>query len=277
VLEEIVDKYAGLLDGRDISTLFNRLRGSTSRSQAARLCELERRTTYYWTDSGEVRLLTKRRVLQANLEKDFSFTLRYLCDRTTRASIEIIRLYVGALYEKAMDPELNRAELQKSIKEFCAARTKYSPVVGSSMTPDIGQMTVNLKNKSEEMRIDFPVLPISNMNVNEMVSMLPQLVKIVPVNLGEDDLQEISRRYGIADNLVKFASVLKTEAIQFARSFRRGNEAADNQYIQVQKEGPTTSNQFLRSYKKEENLGNPEIQSIPQIGSQAPQVPDYIA
>lgn len=209
LLDEFVERYAGILNGRDVNELFNRIKELTSRSEAARICDLERRTTYYWEDGREVRLSTKQKVLRTILEKDFEYTVKYILNRIYNASSDILGLYLGTIYERAMDPEIEPPQFQTLINEFREARIKYSPLV-STITPGVSDMFEKLRKTAGEMGIDFPALPMSTMNVEEVKDLLPQLIKIVPSSISDDALKEISERFNLPQDFLKFTSELKT-------------------------------------------------------------------
>jgi len=213
LLDEFVEKYAGILNGRDVNELFNRIKELTSRSEAARICDLERRTTYYWEDSREVRLSTKQKVLRTILEKDFDYTVKYMLKRIYNASSDILGLYLGTICEKAMNPEIEPQQFQMLINEFREARIKYSPLVTSTIVASFSDMFENIRKRANELRIDFPPLPMSALNVEEMKNLLPQLMKVVPSSINDDALEEISRKFNFPQEFVKFASDLKTISI----------------------------------------------------------------
>jgi len=190
--------------------LFNHLRGLTNRSEAARLCELERRTTYYWEDDREVRLSTKQRVLRAILERDFTYTVRYVLERIDGVSHEILELYLGTIYEKAMDPEIQPAQFRSLVNEFRDARTKYSPLVDSMIATEVSDMFRNLRRRAAEQGVAFPPLPMSTMSIGEIRNQLPYLIRVVPRSINDDVLREFSTNLDFSQDFVKFASNLKT-------------------------------------------------------------------
>lgn len=213
LLDEFVERYASILNGRDINELFNHLRELSNRSEAARICDLERRTTYYWEDNKEVRLSTKQKVLRAILEKDFEYTVKYILTRIYNVSRDILELHLGTIYEKAMDPRIEPTQFQMLINEFREARIKYSPLVNSTITTEVSDMFENLRKRANELMVGFPSLPMSTMNVEEVKILLPQLMKVVPRSINNAALEEISKKFMFPREFVKFASDVKTISI----------------------------------------------------------------
>jgi len=216
-------------------------------------------------------------VLRAILEKDFLYTLKYLCARTFDVSKETIRLYLGTQYENAMKPEIEPSEFEILANELRKARIKYSPMITSEMIPNVSYMIRSLEERSNEFGIDFPVLPISTMNVREMMSLLPQLVKTIPASLSDTGLEQIAERFNLHQDLIKFASNLKIELLQVSESFTPVPEDAYNQYEFPQRMIPTLGNTVLVHYNRERSLENTKTQTVLPIGSSAQVVEDYVA
>jgi hypothetical protein len=275
-MQDYVDKYASLLNGRDVTILFNHLKEITSRSEAARLCDLERRTTFYWNDDREVRLFTKQKLLLAILEKDFLFTLRYLCERAFEVSSQTISLYLETLYENAMDPDLNSTEFEKLASEFRAIRIKYSPIINTTMTPTISYIFENLKKRSADLRIDFPSLPLSTMAGKDVVDILPHLIKRVPMSLNNNDLDQFAENFNINRELIKFASDIKIELFStFPKHLALIEDSAYNPY-QLQVEKSTLSNASPVKYGRRDLFENQEEQIAVTNELTPPMIEDYV-
>ena len=211
LLQDYADKYATMLTGRDIAMLFEHLKNITSRSEAARICELERRTTYYWQDNKEMRFQTKRRVLQALLEKDYLFTLKYLCEKTFDISNETIDLYLKTIYENAMNPDIDPESFKKLVAEFYETRIKYAPSISASMNDIVSDLSRNLLEQATTLNVPIPKMPLATMTAEEVVNKLPYLIRTLPIGITENGLNQLEGQLNLPRDLIKLASDVKTE------------------------------------------------------------------
>lgn len=277
LIQDLVEKYASILNGHDVNNLFTHLKELTSRSEAARLCDLERRTTYYWEDDREVRLSTKQKVLEAILEKDFLYTTKYLCERSFDISGRTIRLYLGTLYEKAMNPEIEATQFENLTDEFRKTIIEYSPMINSTMPYDVSQMLDLLKQRSTELDLDFADLPMSTMTIEDFTKILPHLIKIVPTAMDDDSLRDFSQEVHFSQDLVNFASNLRAMSISIsARPSVFVPRTAFNRYQGVMDIRGSDGNVNLPDYREEGSLENTREQQITQIGSSAPPTMGYV-
>jgi hypothetical protein len=214
MFDEFIERYAGLLSGRDISELFNKLTELLGTiAEAARVCGIERRTSYYWkpNESPEVRLQTKKKVLRAIIEKDFEFTLKFMIERSTESSKEVLRMYLGTIYEKAMNSEISNQDFQVLQNEFRSLSIDYSGLIDLAMTEELSDMFMNLKNEAENHGVEFSPLPLSTMTAEEVIRYLPRLIRLVPRNANSVILDSLTRELNFPKELVKLASDLRVE------------------------------------------------------------------
>jgi len=211
MFDEFVERYAGMLSGRDVSELFDRLTDLVGTiAEAARVCEVERRTPYYWRpdESPEVRLQTKKKVLKALIERDFEFTLKFMIERSADASRNMLRMYLGTIYEKAMDPAISNQNFQNLLNELRQLRIGYSELIDSALAEELSDMLLNLKTEAENRDVDFPPLPLSTMTAEDVVRYLPRLTRLVPRYADNVTLDSLSRELNFPKELVKLASDL---------------------------------------------------------------------
>jgi hypothetical protein len=212
LLQDYAEKYANMLTGRDVSRLFDHLKSITSRSEAARICDLERRTTFYWDGNKEIKLQTKKQVLQALLEKDYLFTLNYLCERSFEISSETIDLYLKSIYENAMNADIAIEDFRKLFYTFYESRIKFSPLINSSMTDVVSDLLKNLDEQALLLNIPLPKMPLSIMNAEEMVEKLPFVIKMLPSQISESNFNYLEKQLNLPLDFIKFASHVRTEA-----------------------------------------------------------------
>jgi len=211
LFDEFVERYAGLLSGRDVLELFNQLiKLCGSIAEAARVCKIERRTPYYWEyeKSQEIRLHTKKKVLKALIERDFEFTLKFMIKRSVDASKDILRMYFGSIYERAMNPDISNRDFLRLTNEFRQLRIKYSGLIDSALGKELSDMLINMKIEAENRDIDFPPLPLSTMTAEEVIRYLPRLIRLVPSDADDLTIHMLSKELNFPKELVKLASEL---------------------------------------------------------------------
>jgi len=216
MFDEFIERYAGILSRRDVFELFNRLRdlvGTTT--EAARICNVERRTPYYWKpDEGpEIRLQTKQKVLKALIERDFEFALKFMIERSAGASRDMLRMYFRTIYEKAMDPEIQDRDFKELLKEFRQPRVDYSGLIDSLLAEELSDKLMELKREAERRHVDFQPLPLSTMTAEEVVRYLPCLISLVPRDINDVTLDGLSRELNFPREIVKLAYDLRTVAL----------------------------------------------------------------
>lgn len=210
--DEFIERYGGMLSGRDVSELFNRLTENVgSIAEAARTCDIERRTPYYWRpeEGPEVRLQTKKKVLKALIERDFEFALKFMIERSVGAARDMVRMYLGTVYERAMDPEIPDQDFQKLLDEFRLVRIDYSGLIDSALAEELSDMLMKLRREAENHGVDFMPLPLSTMTAEEMVHYLPRLTRLVPRHVDDAASDRLSRELNFPKELVKLASELR--------------------------------------------------------------------
>lgn len=210
MLNDFVEKYSNILDGRDVKELFSHLANLTNKKLASQLCDLERRTTYYWKDDRAVRLETKRKVLNAVLKKDFEFTVKYLLVRVCAASTDILQLYLGTIYEQAMVPEMDVNQFQMLAEDFRKMRVDYSSLLTQRKNTRVNQMFVNLQKRAKEKGALLDALPISAMNVDDITLLLPRLMRILPRSLATNEMKEYAHKYNLSLDFIRFVTELNS-------------------------------------------------------------------
>jgi len=209
MLKNFVDKYASFLNGKDVKELFTYLRELMNRSEAARICDIERRTTYYWENNREVRLTTRKKVLRAIFKKDFEYAVKYLLKRVHLSLHDMLGLYLGTIYEKTMNPDITPNQFETLMKKFLEIRVEYSQLITPKMAPEILDMYENLKERANELGIVLNPLPMSVMNVEELMILLPKMINVIPTSIDDSRLGEFSNSLNISKDFVKYVADLK--------------------------------------------------------------------
>lgn len=211
MIDDFVEKYSSLLNGQDIIELFNRLKELTNRTEASRNCDLERRTTYYWTENRAIRLLTKQKVLRAILETDFEFAVKYLLSRVYFASKDMLEQYLGFIYENSMAQEIEISRFKVLIEEFRQIRIQYSAMINQRSNARIYQMFTNLQKKAVAKGIILEPLPMSTMNIEDARVLIPSLMKRLPPFIDDNTMTDYGKRFNFSKDLLNF--VMELQAI----------------------------------------------------------------
>lgn len=131
----IVDKYAATLTKYDVQTLFGWLKESYgSLSKAAKKIGIRRKTVYDWDkiNSG-LKLLTKRKVLEANLKLYPDRTTMFLVEKSENSYQEILATHLRQIFEKAMASD-NREHFMKLLSVFAEVQSDHRGALFDSKT-----------------------------------------------------------------------------------------------------------------------------------------------
>jgi hypothetical protein len=114
-----VDRYAGILTKYDIQALFEHLQECYgNRRKASAKLKLQRKTVYDWEkNTNDVKMLTKRKVLEASLSLDPDWTISFLVQKTSEDFKEILRRQLSGAYKKAMTRK-KREDFKESVSMF---------------------------------------------------------------------------------------------------------------------------------------------------------------
>jgi len=98
----LVDRYSQNLTKYDIKQLFERLRQKKGTITAAtEKAEITRKTVHDWDKNSEdVKIATKRKILDASLEADFQGTIDYLVRKNAINYREILKRYINMTLDK---------------------------------------------------------------------------------------------------------------------------------------------------------------------------------
>lgn len=177
----IAEKYANLLTREDVIRLFELLvKRLRNKVEAAKVCGLERKTIYGWETTKEIRLNTKRKVLAALIENFPEETLELLTEKSAQATVDILRNYLFALYEKAIiekDPQ-NFLQLTSRFEE---AKKKYAGLIADYLKIEVGDMLELLPERASELGVQFQPAPLGTVKLSELSTIIPHLFKALSI------------------------------------------------------------------------------------------------
>lgn len=178
----LAEKYADLLSSEDVSKLFNNLEKALgSRTEAARICRLERKTTYDWEKTDEIRLRTKRRVLRAFLDSLPEEALKFMTERSVEKSVDILRIFLSAIYEGALNEQISREEFQRLTSKFEDIKRKYAGLILDNLEVEVGDMCRSLSEKGSDLGLTLPESPSDVVRLSKLSRVIPTLIRAISV------------------------------------------------------------------------------------------------
>lgn len=176
----MAEKYANLLTMEDVVRLFELLEKAIgNKTEAAKACGLERKTTYGWEITKEIRLSTKKKVLAALIENLTEETLDFMTEKSAQASVDILRIYLSAIYEKAMN-ERNASNFFRLASKFEETKQKYAGLIADYLETEVANMSELIPEKANELRVTFQPSPLNVVKLSEFSKLLlPSLIKTI--------------------------------------------------------------------------------------------------
>jgi len=208
-LDYLVEKYSDSIDGLDIMKLFSIIEKQTSRSEAARICKIRRKTAYGWAQGKNVRVITKKKVLSALLIWDYEFTIKYLIEKFSKSSTSLLESILGYIYEKIMDDGIESDDINKLHNSFNTIILNYSNYLNIKNS-DLLDMynTINDKASSYGTRkIPLPIALIKSEDMVDVISYVNTIYNNDPSIIPED----LVETYNIPLPLSKKIHELRTE------------------------------------------------------------------
>jgi len=176
----IAEKYANLLTMEDVVRLFKLLEEIVgNKVKAAKLCGIERKTAYGWDATKEIRLRTKKKVLSALIENLTEETLAFITERSVETSVDILRTYISAIYEKAMDERINAPNFLRLASKFEEIKQNYAGLIVDRLEIEVGNMSALIPERASELGAFFEVSPINTLKLSEFTKLLPSLINTI--------------------------------------------------------------------------------------------------
>jgi len=176
----LAEKYAHMLTRTDIIHLFGRLEETVgNRSQAARICGLERRTIYGWDTTREIRSRTRERILAVLLENLTEETLEFLTRRSVESSTDVLYTYLSSMYEKAMSEGTDNQEFSRLATRFDQTKQQYEGLLAGTLQNEISAMLQHTLVRAKEIGLAFRPLPNDIVRLTEFCRLIPDIVKAV--------------------------------------------------------------------------------------------------
>jgi hypothetical protein len=178
----MVEKYANFLTKEDVIWLFELLEKAIgNKVDAARICGLERKTTYGWERTKEIRLGTKKKILSALMKDLPEETLDFMTQKSVQASADVLRTCLFALYEKAMTVR-NATDFLRLTSKFGEKTQKYSGLIADYLEIEVGHMSGLLPEKASELGVTFEPSPPRIVRLSGLSELLPHIIRAVALD-----------------------------------------------------------------------------------------------
>jgi hypothetical protein len=185
-----------------------------NKAKAARICGLERKTTYGWKRTREIRLKTRKKILTALIENLTEETLDFIVQRSAESSADVLRIFLSALYEKAMDEHIATPEFVRLASKFDQIRQKYSGLVVENLASEVGNMLGYFMERVDELGISFRFSPINMVKLTEFSLLIPNLIKTISVVSPYTPDNEIAKVFNIPKEFIDtFSEALRDNYI----------------------------------------------------------------
>jgi len=199
----IAEKYANLLTQNDVVWLFELLEKVVgNKVEAAKICGLERKTTYGWEITQEIRLGTKKKVLAALIENLPEETLDFMTEKSVQASVDILRTYLFSLYEKAM-AQKDSTNFLRLASKFEQKKDKYSGLIVDHLEIEIGNMSELFPEKAGELGVFFQPSPLRTVKLSEFSKLLPYVIKTISMVDLSDPRVEIAKIFNLPSEFIE--------------------------------------------------------------------------
>jgi hypothetical protein len=242
----IAEKYANLLTLEDVVWLFELLEKATgNKADAAKICGLERKTTYGWEITKEIRLSTKKKVLAALVENLPQETLDFMAEKSVQASVDILRTYLSALYEKAMT-EKDATDFLRLASKFEEKKEKYAGLIADYLEIEVGNMSELFPEKAMELGVVFQPSPIRTVRLSEFSKFLPHVIKTVSMLDPNTPKVEIAKIFNLPSEFVEtLSTALREYYIPTGRLIPTEPELRTAATLELQKQIPQAVKQSV--------------------------------
>lgn len=203
----LAEKYAHMLTRSDIIQLFRRLEDTVgNRSQAARICGLERKTIYGWETTREIRSRTRERILAVLLENLTEETLEFLTQRSVESSTDVLRTYLSSIYERAMSEGTSDQEFSRLATKFDQIRQQYEGLLAGHLQSEISTMLRYTLARAKEIGLTFKPSPNDIVRLTEFSGLMPDILKAVATLSPYVPGNEIARIFNLPARFVETLS-----------------------------------------------------------------------
>ena len=172
-------KYAELLNKDDLIQLFGLLTKVVgTRKEAAEICGISRKTTYDWTNIGDLKGATKEKALDALIEHLPKETFQRLTERSYKLSREVAMMYLSVI-RSSLSQEKNADDFKRSLTMLDNALQRYSGLLIGTYDEEIGTLLLDVGRQVELRGVDWHPKPSPIIDEAELEQMIPEIMESI--------------------------------------------------------------------------------------------------
>lgn len=204
--ESIVDSYAHLLTKDDAFNLFQKLIDAHgSREKASQACGLERKTTYNWSKTEEMKVETKKKILSVFFDLFTEDAFDFITEKSVENSVDIIYLLLSSIYGQIVIKDTSHEELSNLLTKFDEVKMKYEGVIRQYLEEEIsGMETSLLDNKPGD--IIFKLTPPNLVRISDLSELLPSIIKEVYLKPPNVSIDKLAENWNISEQFINSIS-----------------------------------------------------------------------
>lgn len=219
----LAEKYAHILTKDDILQLFKTLeKAYGSISKATKEIGIQRKTTYDWSETGDVKLKTKIKILESSITIKPDYTLNFLLERSEERASEILYVMLTRLFERAMNEKMGPRDFLAVSKKLERLRKRHAGLIFEHLEEEVEDMSRFIQQRSFDLNVNLPPVAIETMKSTQVLEILPTIAKSIPEIQTPAGYLEIARARNVPLELVTISStVLQMARARFAEERER--------------------------------------------------------
>jgi DNA-binding XRE family transcriptional regulator len=178
-LDYLVNRFSENLSKYDVRNLFESLKENKgSLAAATKEIDIERKTVYDWeSNSSEVKLATKKKMLSACLNDDLIKTVAYLMEKSMLDYSDVAERYSNVIFERIMATE-KKSELQDLVHLFENNLKNNKVLIQGANEEKIQAMVEMVNHKAKEFELSQIATDLSLISTDKLANKFLLLIDI---------------------------------------------------------------------------------------------------
>ena len=161
VASYLAEKYAHILTKEDVLQLFKTLeKAYGSVSKATREIGIQRKTAYDWSETGDVKLKTKIKILENSIKTKPDYTLNFLLERSEERASEILYVVLTRLFERAINEKLGPRNFLAVAKKLERVRKRHVGLIFEHLEEEVEDMSRLIQQRSYDLNVSLPPVAV---------------------------------------------------------------------------------------------------------------------
>lgn len=215
VVSYLAEKYAHILTKEDVLQLFKNLEKTLgSVSKATREVGIQRKTVYDWSETGDVKLKTKLKILETLIKTKPDYTLNFILERSEERAFEILYVILTRFFERAMNERMGPRNFLAVAKKLEQMRKRHAGLIFEHLEEEVEDMSRFIQQRAFDFGVSLPPPAIETMKSTQVLEILPTIAESLPEIQGTAGYLGIARSRNVPLELVTFSSTI----LQIARA-----------------------------------------------------------